>query len=55
MIVNTFKCTCCGQKCYDSDDIYPTLVFSDAEHKICEDCSIDYEQLEDGTVQFRMI
>lgn len=42
------KCSCCGQTCYESK--YPEIVFSNKDLVICEECSIDYEQLQDGTI-----
>jgi len=44
------KCTACGNKCFD--DIYPQVVFQDEKKCICEECSLDFEQI-DGVVQFR--
>lgn len=44
------KCTCCGEECFESD--YPETVFSDEENIICENCSIDYEQV-NGRVRKR--
>lgn len=37
------KCTVCGQNCFD--DQYPEVVFKDKEKCICEECSIDYEEV----------
>ena len=45
------KCTACGQECFE-DEIYPQAVFWDEKKCICEECSIDFEEV-DGVVQFR--
>ena len=50
----TFKglsCTSCGQECFD--EFYPQVVFQDATHCICEECSIDYEELDNGIIRLR--
>lgn len=44
------KCTSCGGECFDGE--YPEVVFKDEEKCICEECSIDYEDV-NGKVQFR--
>lgn len=46
------KCTCCGKTCYESDELYPTIVFQDEKNTICEECSIDYD-MEYGKVVVR--
>ena len=43
-------CTACGFECHN--DKYPEVVFKDEESCICEECSIDYEEV-DGKVQLR--
>jgi len=45
------KCTACGNECFE-DAIYPQAVFWDDKKCICEECSIDFDQI-DGVVQFR--
>ncbi len=42
------KCTVCKQKCYN--DQYPEVVFKDEDNCICENCSIDYEEV-NGKIQ----
>lgn len=44
------KCTSCGKKCYDEK--YPEVVFKDSNSYICEECSIDYEEI-DGKIRLR--
>jgi len=44
------KCTVCLRECFNAE--YPEVVFKDDNYCVCEDCSIDYEQV-DGKVQFR--
>jgi len=44
------KCTACGQECFD--ETYPEVMFSDDTHCICEECSMDYEEV-GFKVQFR--
>jgi len=44
------KCTVCGQECFD--ETYPEVVFKDEKYCICEECSIDYEEV-NGKVQYR--
>lgn len=44
------KCTACGQECFD--EAYPQMVFQDDKKCICEECSIDFEEV-NGVVQFR--
>ena len=44
------KCACCGKECYN--DKYPEVVFKDAISVICEECSIDYEEI-DGQIRKR--
>jgi hypothetical protein len=44
------KCTDCGQICYNNKS--PEVVFKDKDNCICEECSIDYEEV-DGKVQYR--
>lgn len=44
------KCTACGQECFDNQ--YPEVVFRDEENCICEDCSIDYEEV-NGEIRLR--
>jgi len=49
------RCTACGQECFD--ETYPQVVFQGNGKLICEECSIDYEEIsEKGAwikVQFR--
>ena len=49
-IKETKKCTVCGQECYD--DEFPEVVFIDEESCICEECSIDYEEI-NGKIRLR--
>lgn len=44
------KCTCCGKECYN--DNYPEIVFKDDKNIICEECSIDYTEV-NGKIQKR--
>lgn len=44
------KCTSCGQECFDEHS--PEVVFKDDNNCICEECSIDYEEV-DGVIQLR--
>lgn len=44
------KCTCCGKECYN--DKYLEVVFKDENSVICEECSIDYEEV-DGQIRKR--
>ena len=44
------KCAACGQECFD--ETYPQVVFQDDKKCICEECSIDFEEIGD-VVQFR--
>ena len=44
------KCTSCGGECFDEE--YPEVVFKDEEKCICEECSIDYKDV-NGKVQVR--
>lgn len=44
------KCAACGKECFDNK--YPEVVFRDKENCICEECSIDYEEI-DGKIQYR--
>lgn len=43
------KCTNCGQECYYTQE--PEIVFADDENIICEDCSIDFYEADDGTIR----
>ena len=43
-------CTCCKKECFENE--YPQIVFSDTKNTICEECSINYEQM-NGTVTIR--
>ena len=45
------KCTACGNECFE-DVIYPQAVFWDDKKCICEECSIDFEEV-NGVIQFR--
>jgi len=45
------KCTACGNECFE-DEIYPQAVFWNDEKCICEECSIDFEEI-NGVIQFR--
>jgi len=45
------KCTACGQECFE-DEIYPQAVFWDDKKCICEECNIDFEEV-DGVIKFR--
>lgn len=47
------KCTCCGKFCFENS--YPEVVFKDKDNVICEECSIDYEEKDDGTIQKREV
>ncbi len=47
---STLNCTVCGNVCHS--DSYPEIVFKDKDNCICENCSIDYEEV-DGKVQKR--
>ena len=47
---NIMKCTVCGQECYD--ETYPEVVFKDEKYCVCEECSIDYEEV-NSKVQYR--
>lgn len=42
------KCTNCGQECYYTQS--PEIVFTDENNIICEDCSIDFCEADDGTI-----
>ena len=50
------KCTQCNQVCYGEADgfRYPEIVFFQIKEKetiiVCEECSIDWEEDEDGNV-----
>jgi len=44
------KCTSCGKECYEEQ--YPEVVFQSETHCICEECSIDYEEV-NGVIQLR--
>ena len=44
------KCTSCGQECFEEK--YPEVVFQDENNCICEECSIDYEEVNDK-IQYR--
>ncbi len=44
------KCTVCGQECYNEE--FPEVVFIDENNCICEECSIDYEEV-NGVVRVR--
>jgi hypothetical protein len=44
------KCQDCNRECFQ--DKYPEVVFRDECHCICEDCSIDYEEVK-GKIQLR--
>lgn len=48
-----FHCECCGHECYDNAE--PTIVFHDKHtgNRYCSDCSIDYEETEDGRIILR--
>lgn len=45
------KCTACGQDCFE--DYYPEIVFKNEKNCICEECSIDYEENNDGEIYLR--
>jgi hypothetical protein len=45
------KCTNCGKECYNEQ--YPEIVFKDKNNIICEECSIDYEQDNNGNIRKR--
>lgn len=38
------KCTVCNQECFL--DSYPEVVFTDDTHCICEECSVDFEEID---------
>lgn len=42
------RCTNCGQECYYTQS--PEIVFTDDKNVICEDCSIDFYEADDGTI-----
>jgi len=44
------KCTSCNKECFDNK--YPEIVFKDDNNFICEDCSIDFEEI-DGNIYKR--
>ena len=44
------KCTVCGQECFDEE--FPEVVFKDENNCICEECSVDYEEI-DGKIRLR--
>lgn len=45
-------CTLCGIECFDNQ--YPEIVFKDENNCICEECSIDYEEV-NGKIKLREI
>lgn len=47
------KCTSCGKECFNEQ--YPEVVFKNENNCICEECSIDYEELSDGVIQLREV
>jgi len=47
------KCTSCGKECYEEQ--YPEVVFQNETNCICEECSIDYEELENGIIHLREV
>jgi hypothetical protein len=45
----SMKCSCCGEECFE--DRYPEIVFVDNEGiVICENCSINFEEEDNGIV-----
>jgi shikimate kinase len=44
------KCTSCGQECFENES--PEVVFKDEKNCICENCSIDYEEV-NGEIRLR--
>jgi uncharacterized Zn ribbon protein len=55
---NKMNCTSCNQECFENQS--PEIVFRDKENCICEECSIDYEEVnekiqlrEDLVVEFQ--
>lgn len=40
---NRMFCTSCGKECFDNQ--YPEVVFKNENNYICEECSIDYEEI----------
>lgn len=44
VIKEPYYCTVCGGKCYESQS--PEVVFKTETDIICENCSIDYEEIE---------
>ncbi len=43
------KCSCCREECFE--DKYPEIVFVDNEGiVICENCSINFEEEDNGIV-----
>jgi hypothetical protein len=44
------KCTVCVKECFDEQ--FPEVVFKDKDNCICEECSIDYEEV-NGKIQYR--
>ena len=42
-------CTNCGKKCYQ--DKYPEIVFRDESQVICEECSIDFDEIGEKVVK----
>lgn len=43
------KCSNCGQECFYTQS--PEIVFTDENNIICEDCSIDFCETENGIVR----
>lgn len=52
-------CCCCSQTCHAEEGKYPAVVFSGIDHDnpseseqfVCEDCSIDFEEYDNGFVR----
>lgn len=45
-----YICLVCEKECFENQ--YPEVVFKDGKHCICENCSIDYEEV-NGKIQLR--
>jgi len=43
-------CTSCGNECHANK--YPEFIFIDKDNCICEECSIDWEEI-NGKIQLR--
>ncbi len=43
-------CYNCGEDCFNNQ--YPEIIFKDDDRCICENCSIDYEEI-NGKIEYR--